>query len=86
MVKELACQWRGSGLEPWSRKIPHTDRATKLLSLCAATTEDLEPGSALGRKRSRCNEEPEHRNEEQPPLSAAGEHPCAATKTQCSQK
>ena len=33
---ESACQRRGHGFEPWSRKIPH---AAEQLSLCATTTE-----------------------------------------------
>ena len=44
----------------------------------------LEP--MLCNKRSHHNEKPAHRNEEQPLLTTARESPCAATKTQCSQK
>ena len=33
---ESACQCRGHGFEPWSRKIPH---AAEQLSPCATTTE-----------------------------------------------
>ena len=35
---ESACQCRGHGLEPWSRKIPH---AVEQLSPCATTTEPV---------------------------------------------
>ena len=34
--KELACQCKGHGFEPWPGKIPH---ATEQLSPCATTTE-----------------------------------------------
>ena len=34
-VVEFACQCRGHGFEPWSRKFPH---ATEQLSPCATTT------------------------------------------------
>ena len=44
----------------------------------------LEP--VLRNKRSHRNEKPAHRNEEWLPLDATRESPCAATKTQCSQK
>ena len=44
----------------------------------------LEP--VLHNKRSDRNEKPAHRKEEQPPLAATRESPCAATKTQRSQK
>ena len=33
-----ACQCRGHGFEPWSRKIPH---AVEQLSPCATTTEPV---------------------------------------------
>ena len=36
--QESACQCRGHGFEPWSRKIPHV---TEQLSLCATTTEPV---------------------------------------------
>ena len=44
----------------------------------------LEP--VLCNKRSYRNEKPAHRNEEQLPLAATKENPCATTKTQHSQK
>ena len=34
--KEPACQCRGHGFKPWSRKIPH---AAEQLSLCTTTTK-----------------------------------------------
>ena len=37
---ESACQCRGHGFEPWSRKIPH---AAEQLSPCATTTEACAP-------------------------------------------
>ena len=50
---ESACQCRGHGFEPWSRKIPHAAeqllslyskaRELQLLSPCAATTEARAP-------------------------------------------
>ena len=40
----------------------------------------------LHSRRSDCNERPADGNEEWPPLAATGESPCAATKTQHSQK
>ena len=39
---EFACQRRGQGFDPWCRNLPP---AAEQLSLCAATTEALEPGS-----------------------------------------
>ena len=36
--KESACQCRGHGFEPWSRKISH---AAEQLSPCATTTEPV---------------------------------------------
>ena len=36
VVQESACQCRGHGFDPWSRKIPH---AMEQLSPCATTTE-----------------------------------------------
>ena len=45
---------------------------------------NLEP--VLLNKRSHHNEEPTHRNEEKPPLTATRESPCTAMKTQPSQK
>ena len=44
----------------------------------------LEP--VLRNKRSHCNEKPVHCNKEQPLLTSTRERPCAATKTQCSEK
>ena len=38
--KESACQCRGHGFDPWSRKIPH---ALGQLSPCSTTTEALKP-------------------------------------------
>ena len=48
------------------------------------TPAHLEP--MLRNKRSHRNEKPAHHNEEKPPLASTTESPCAATKTQCSQK
>ena len=73
-------------------------RAPQLLSLCsracepqllsprAATTEACVPRAVLHNERSHRNEKPPHCNEEWPPLTATRESPCAATKTQHSQK
>ena len=65
----IACQCRGHGFEPWSRKISH---AAEPLSPWATTTEAhvpqllkpmrLEP--VLRTKRSHHNEKPAHCNEE----------------------
>ena len=72
---------------PWSNEA----RAPQLLSLCSRAHEPqllklarLEP--MLYNKRSHHNKKHRHRNEEQPQLTAARESPCAATKTQRSQK
>ena len=67
---ESTCQCRGHGLDSWSRKIPH---ATGQLSPWATTTEPvlLELGSHS--ERSRHNEKPAHRNEEEPLLTATRE-------------
>ena len=55
----------------------------------ARVTHLLKPtrlGLVLHNKRSHLNEKPAHCNEEQPPLAETRESPCAATKTQRSQK
>ena len=59
--KESACQCRGHGFEPLSRKIPH---AAEQLSLCATATEPAHLEPVLCNKRSHCNEKPMHHNEE----------------------
>ena len=93
--QESTCQCRGHGFDPWSGKIAHAAgnkaRALQLLSLRSRAREPqllkpvcLEP--MLRNKRSHRNEKPAHRKEEQPPLAAARESPCAAMKTQCSRK
>ena len=51
---------------------------------CPLEPTCLEP--VLRYKRSHRSEKPAHRNEEQPPLVASRESPCAATKTQRSQR
>ena len=63
-------------LDPMSHN--YWARATTTNPVC------LEP--VLHNKRSHRNEKPMHHNEEQPPLAATKKSPCAATKTQCSQK
>ena len=86
----------GTGVRSLVRRHPTCCGATKLvhqqlLSLCSRALEPqlrkpmrLEP--VLCNKRSHRNEQPAHRNEEQPPLAPTKESPRAATKTQCSQK
>ena len=80
---ESACQCRGHGFEPWSRKIPH---ATEQLGPWATTTEPacLEP--VLRNKRGRDSERPAHHDEEWPPLASTRESPRTETKTQHSHK
>ena len=64
----------------------------QLLSLCSRAREPqlLKPAHlehVLRSKRSHRNEKPTRCSEEQPPLAATRESPCAAAmKTQCSQK
>ena len=79
---ESACQCRGRGFEPWSRKIPH---ATEQLSPCITTTglvlwslratllrpTHLEP--MLRNGRSHRSEKPVHCSGEWPPLAATRE-------------
>ena len=58
----------------------------QLLSQRAATAEAPRLGPVLRNRRSHHNERPTHRDEEWPPLAATRESPCAAVKTQRSQK
>ena len=51
----IACQCRGSGFDPWSRKIPH---ATGQWSPCVATTEDYTLELTLLNQRSHGDEKP----------------------------
>ena len=80
---ESTCQCRGHGFEPWSGKIPH---ATEQLGPWATTTEPAHLEPLLHNKRGHDSERPAHRDEEWPPLAAAGESPRTETKTQHSQK
>ena len=78
-----ACQCRGHGFEPWSGKIPH---AAEQLGPCATAAEPVCLELVLCSKRGHCSERPVHRNGEWSPLATTREGPCAATKTQRSQK
>ena len=80
---ESACQCRGHGFEPWSGRIPH---AVERLGPWATATEPERLEPLLRNKRGRDSERPTHRDEEWPPLAAAGEGPRTETKTQHSQK
>ena len=78
---------------PGRSHVPRSNeaRAPQLLSLRSRAREPqlLKPvclESVLRNKRSPCNEKPAHRKEELPPLATTRESPCAATKTQRSQK
>ena len=73
---ESACQCRGHGFEPWSGRIPH---ATEQLGPWATTTEPARLEPVLRNKRGHDNERPAHRDEEWPPLAAAGESPHTET-------
>ena len=79
---ESACQCRGQGFKPWSGKIPH---AAEQLGPWATITEPARLEPLLRNKRGRVSERPAHRDEEWPPLAAAGESPRTETKTQHSQ-
>ena len=84
----------GGSHMPWSNwacasrllSLRSRDREPQLLSPCATTTEAHTPGALLRNGRGHHNEKPMHRNEEWSSLATAGEGPCAATKTQGSQK
>ena len=80
---ESACQCRGHGFEPWSGKIPH---AAEQLGPWATITGPARLEPVLHNKRGRDSERPAHRNEDWPPLAAAGGSPCTETKTQHSHK
>ena len=80
---ESACQCRGHGFEPWSRKIPH---AAEQLGPWATITEPARLEPVLDNKRGRDSERPAHRDEEWPPLAASRKSPRTEAKTQCSQK
>ena len=78
---ESACQWRGHGLDPWSRRIPHAAESnlacTELLS-----PHTLEPG--LCNKRSHCNEKTTYRNWRVAPQPVeTRENPCTAMRIHC---
>ena len=80
---ESACQCRGHGFKPWSRKIPH---AVEQLGPWATTTEPVHLEPVLRNKRGRDSERPAHRDEEWPPLAASRESPRTEMKNQHSQK
>ena len=80
---ESAYWCRGHGFEPWSEKIPH---ATEQLGPWATITEPARLEPVLRNKRGRDSERPTYRNEEWPPLAAAGGSPRTETKTQHRQK
>ena len=88
-VVESTHQCRGQRLDPWSRKTAHAmkqqTRVPQLLRPSAATTEAHSPQSPFSAPRSHHSEKPMH-HREQPMLAATRESPCAATKTQRSQK
>ena len=70
---------------PWSRKIPHT---VEQLSPRAATIEAHAPQSLCcsATREATTMRSPHIATESSPPLTATRESPCAATKTQHSQK
>ena len=80
---ESACQCRGHGFEPWSGRIPH---AAEQVGPWATTAEPARLEPVLRNKRGRDSEGPAHRDEEWPPLAAAGERPRMEAKTQHSHK
>ena len=72
---ESACQCRGHGFDPWSRKIPHAEEQQSLCTTtsnptsCNYWTHVLQPmpvclEPVLHNKRSHCNEKPMHCSEE----------------------
>ena len=80
---ESACQCGGRGFGPWTGGIP---RAAERLGPWATPTEPVRLEPVLRSGRGRGGERPAHRDEEWPPLAAAGESPRAEAKTQHSQK
>ena len=80
---ESACQCRGHGFEPWSRRIPH---AAEQLGPWATITEPARLEPVLRNKRGHDSEKPVHRDEEWPPIATTRESPRTETKTQHSQK
>ena len=65
--KEVPCQCRIRGFDPWAQKIPH---ATEHLSPCVPTTEPIRRNCCSPRvleptvhnNRKHCNEKPAHHN------------------------
>ena len=80
---ESACQCGGHGFEPWSGRIPH---AAERLGPWATIAEPARLEPVLRNGRGRDSERPAHRDEDWPPLAAAGGSPRTETKTQHSQK
>ena len=83
MVENLPANAGNTGFEPWSGRIPH---AGEQLGPWATTTEPVRLEPLLLNKKGRDSERPAHRDEEWPPLAAAGEGPRTETKTQHTQK
>ena len=75
MDKESACQCRGHGFSPWSRKIP---RASEELSPCATPTEALEE---LPQREGTAARRPHTTSRGEPPLVETRESPRGARKT-----
>ena len=80
---ESACRCGGHGFEPWSGRIPY---AAERLGPWATTAEPARLEPVLRKMRGRDSERPAHRDEEWPPLAAAGESPHTETRTQHSHK
>ena len=80
---EPACRCGGCGFEPWSGRIPH---AAEQLGPWATAAEPARLEPVLRSRRGRDGERPAHRDEEWPPLAAAGGAPPTEMRTQHSQE
>ena len=80
---ESACRCGGRGFGPWSGGIP---RAAERLGPWAAIAGPARLEPVLRSRRGRGGGRPAHRDEEWPPLAAAGGSPRTETRTQHSHK
>ena len=83
MVESLPANAGDTGSEPWSGRIPH---AAEQLGPCATIAEPARLEPVLRSGRGCDGERPVRRDEEWPPLAAAGESPRTEVKTQHSHK
>lgn len=83
-----ACQCRGQGFNPWSRKdsthcgatkpVPHNYWSGHAQESCAAPTELVHPEPTLQNKRDHCSERPRHCDYRAASLDTTKESPCSS--------